>query len=242
MALGAISLPSFEPSSQLTAALGNLFLNNLDLSALDRSCLSPDFRGNYFKPLYGSLDVLGILVESLTQRRQIKKSRYIPASGEKVDPSIDLCARQKSKVVAFQASHVKVYSSQRQKSHLQRQWARLARRGWCAGVVPTAPWSLERIRREMKQAKPPARARGSTSFPGLISAARMPPPALSGGGPGSGGGNPFSIDQRPKPRKEGQTESSRLLLYHCPRCQRLMRAWNKIRRREGGRVLSKVLL
>ena len=40
---------------------------------------------------------------------------------------------------------------------MQRQWARLARRGWCAGVVPTAPRSLERIRREMRQAEPPAR-------------------------------------------------------------------------------------
>ena len=28
---------------------------------------------------------------------------------------------------------------------MQRQWARLARRGWCAGVVPTAPRSLERV-------------------------------------------------------------------------------------------------
>ena len=52
---------------------------------------------------------------------------------------------------------VKVYSSRRQKSHMQRQWARLARRGWCAGVVLTAPRSLERTRREMRQAKPPAR-------------------------------------------------------------------------------------
>ena len=32
---------------------------------------------------------------------------------------------------------IKVYSSRRQKSHMQRQWARLARRGWCAGVVPS---------------------------------------------------------------------------------------------------------
>ena len=32
---------------------------------------------------------------------------------------------------------------------MQRQWARLARRGRCAGVVPTAPRSLERARREM---------------------------------------------------------------------------------------------
>ena len=39
---------------------------------------------------------------------------------------------------------------------MQRQWARLARRGWCAGVVPTAPRSLERVRREMREAKPPA--------------------------------------------------------------------------------------
>ena len=36
---------------------------------------------------------------------------------------------------------------------MQRQWARLARRGWCAGVVPTSPRSLERIRREMRQAE-----------------------------------------------------------------------------------------
>ena len=52
---------------------------------------------------------------------------------------------------------VKVHSSRRQKSHMQRQWARLVHRGWCAGVVSTAPRSLERIRREMRQAEPPAR-------------------------------------------------------------------------------------
>ena len=89
-------------------------------------------------------------------------------------------------------SQVKVYSSRRQKSHMQRQWARLARRGWCAGIVPTAPRSLERIRREMRQAEPPG-----ASFSGLISGVRVLSPALSGGG------NPISIDQRPKPRKEG---------------------------------------
>ena len=86
---------------------------------------------------------------------------------------------------------------------MQRQWARLARRGWCAGVVPTAPRSLERIRREMRQAAPRA-GRGSASFSGLISGVRVLSPALSGGRPGFREGvNPISIDQRPKPRKEG---------------------------------------
>ena len=42
---------------------------------------------------------------------------------------------------------------------MQRQWARLARRGWCAGVVPTAPRSLERTRREMKQAVPSSKVK-----------------------------------------------------------------------------------
>ena len=64
-------------------------------------------------------------------------------------------------------SQVKVYSSRRQKSHMQRQWARLARRGWCAGVVPTAPRSLERIRREMRQAEPPARGGAAQASLGL---------------------------------------------------------------------------
>ena len=95
------------------------------------------------------------------------------------------------------------------KKHMQRQWARLARRGWCAGVVPTAPWSLERIRREMRQAEPRA-GRSSESFSGLISGVRVLSPALSGGRPGFRAGNPISVDQRPKPRKEGQTESSRV--------------------------------
>ena len=71
-------------------------------------------------------------------------------------------ARAKAK-----SSQVKVYSSRRQKSHMQRQWARLARRGWCAGVVPTAPRSLERIRREMRQAEPPARGGAARASLGL---------------------------------------------------------------------------
>ena len=56
--------------------------------------------------------------------------------------------------------------------------------------------------------------------------------SLRGAARVQGEGNPISIDQRPKPRKEGLTESSELFLCHCPRCQRLMRAWNKICRRE----------
>ena len=75
--------------------------------------------------------------------------------------------RQKSKSETFLSSQVKVYSSRRQKSHMQRQWARLARRGWCAGVVPTAPRSLERIRREMRQAEPPARGGAAQASLGL---------------------------------------------------------------------------
>ena len=71
---------------------------------------------------------------------------------------------------------------------MQRQWARLARRGWCAGVVPTAPRSLERIRREMRQAEPPRAGRGSASFSGLISGVRVLSPALSRGRPGFRGG------------------------------------------------------
>ena len=67
----------------------------------------------------------------------------------------------------YSPSQVKVYSSRRQKSHMQRQWARLARRGWCAGVVPTAPRSLERIRREMRQAEPPARGGAAQASLGL---------------------------------------------------------------------------
>ena len=43
------------------------------------------------------------------------------------------------------------------KCHMQGQWARLARRGWCAGVVPTAPRSLVGTRREMRQVETPVR-------------------------------------------------------------------------------------
>ena len=50
----------------------------------------------------------------------------------------------------------------------------------------------------------PRAGRGGASFSGLISGVRVLSPALSGGRPGfRGGGNPISIDQRPKPRKEG---------------------------------------
>ena len=65
---------------------------------------------------------------------------------------------------------------------MQRQWARLARRGWCAGVVPTAPRSLERIRREMRQAEPPA-ARAACEPIGAVESA--PPPQKGRGRPAS---------------------------------------------------------
>ena len=44
-------------------------------------------------------------------------------------------------------------------------------RGWCAGVVPTAPRSLKGIRREMRQAESPARGeavRATCTLPELI--------------------------------------------------------------------------
>ena len=54
----------------------------------------------------------------------------------------------------------------------------------------------------------PRAGRGSASFSGFIRGVRVLSPALSGGRPGfRGGGNPISIDQRPKPWKEGQTDS-----------------------------------
>ena len=77
------------------------------------------------------------------------------------------------------------------------------RRGWCAGVVPTAPRSLEWIRREMRQAKPliertrqeigqakpPARGGAALASLGLqvvFGCSLLLFPALSGGGPDSG--------------------------------------------------------
>ena len=78
-----------------------------------------------------------------------------------------MCLLSKRVLKLRQKSKVKVYSSRRQKSHMQRQWARLARRGLCAGVVPTAPRSLERIRREMRQAEPPARGGAAQASLGL---------------------------------------------------------------------------
>ena len=95
---------------------------------------------------------------------------------------------------------------------MQRQWARLARRGRCAGVVFTAPQSLERIRERSGKRRPPRRA-GQRE---LLWAYNWCSGALSCSLRGlarvQGGGYPISIDQRPKPRKEGQTESSKLLL------------------------------
>ena len=85
---------------------------------------------------------------------------------------------------------------------MQRQWARLARRGWCAGVVPTAPRSLEIIRREMRQAEP-LRGAGQRR---LLWAYKWCSGALScslrGVARVRGGGNPISIDQRSMPGKE----------------------------------------
>ena len=49
----------------------------------------------------------------------------------------------------------------------------------------------------------PRAGRGSASFSWLISGVRVLSPALSGGRPGFRAGNPISVDQRPKPRKEG---------------------------------------
>ena len=63
------------------------------------------------------------------------------------------------------SSQVKVYSYRRQTGHMQRQWARLTRRGRCAGVVPTCPRSLERARREMRQAESPGRGVSQDAFP-----------------------------------------------------------------------------
>ena len=87
---------------------------------------------------------------------------------------------------------------------MQRQWARLARRGWCAGVAPTAPRSFERIQREMRQAKPPARGGAARASLGLYVVFGCSLLLSQGEGPpGFRGGNPISIDQRPKPRNEG---------------------------------------
>ena len=91
-------------------------------------------------------------------------------------------------VLVSQSSQVKVCSSWRQESHMQRQWDRLARRGWCAGVVPTAPRSLEGIRREMRQAKPPARGGAARASLGVYVVFGCSPLLSPGGGPGSGGG------------------------------------------------------
>ena len=108
-------------------------------------------------------------------------------------------------LLTVKSSQVKVYSSRRQKSHMQRQWARLARRGWCAGVVSShCPPVPRKDPAKDEASEAPRAGRGSVSFSGLVSGVRVLSPALSVGRPGfRGGGNPISIDQRPKPRKEG---------------------------------------
>ena len=70
---------------------------------------------------------------------------------------------------------------------MQRQWARLARRGWCAGVVPTAPRSLESTWREMRQAEPPSRGGAAQASLGFLVAFGCSLLLSQGGGPGSGG-------------------------------------------------------
>ena len=74
------------------------------------------------------------------------------------------------------------------KKSIRGQWARLARRGWCAGAVCTAPRSLEKIWREMRQAEPPARGGASRASLGLYVVFGCPLRLSPGGGPGSGGG------------------------------------------------------
>ena len=86
---------------------------------------------------------------------------------------------------------------------MQRQWARLARRGWCAGVVPTAPPVSRKNPARDEASGAPRAGRGSAGFSGLISGVRVLSSALSGGRPGFRGVYPISVDQRPKPRKEG---------------------------------------
>ena len=70
---------------------------------------------------------------------------------------------------------------------MQRQWARLARKGWCAGVVPTAPRSPERTQREKRQAKPPARGGAAQASLGLLVVFGCSLLLSQGGGPDSGG-------------------------------------------------------
>ena len=69
------------------------------------------------------------------------------------------------------AGWAEAHSSRRPKEAICRgigcRWARLAHSGWSLCVVPTAPRSLERIRREMRQAKPPARGGAARASLGL---------------------------------------------------------------------------
>ena len=104
---------------------------------------------------------------------------------------------------------------------MQGQWARLAHKGWCAGVVPAAPCSLKRTRREITQAESPTRGGAARATLGLYVVFGFSLLLSHGAARVQGGGSPISIDQRPKPWKEGQTESRKLPLCHCPSCQRL---------------------
>ena len=83
---------------------------------------------------------------------------------------------------------VKVYSSRRQKSHMQRQWARLARRGRCAGCGPHCPPVSRNNPARDEASGAPRAGRSSACFSGLISGVRVLSPALSGGRRGFRGG------------------------------------------------------
>ena len=90
---------------------------------------------------------------------------------------------------------------------MQRQWARLARRGWCAGVVPTAPPVPRKNPARDEASEAPRAGRGSASSAGLMSSvvsARVLSSALSGGRPGfRGGGNQPHLDRPAAQATEG---------------------------------------
>ena len=138
------------------------------------------------------------VIESLEVHREVACSTLTHIENPR---SMHLAARIR---VWPESSQVKACSSWRQNDHMQRQRARMARRGWCAGVVPTAPRSLERTRRDMRQAKPPARGGAARASLGLLVVLGCALScSLRGVARVQGRGCPISLDQWPKPRKEG---------------------------------------
>ena len=127
----------------------------------------------------------------------------LPATGLPEAKQLRLCLSSKSQVKSSQG----LLFSEAKKPHAEavgHTGAQGLVRGCgphCPPVSQKNPLTFCPARDEASGA--PRAGRGSASFSGLISGVRVLSPALSGGRPGFRGGNPISIDQRPKPRKEG---------------------------------------